>query len=148
MEQWATKEEIHAARERLESGHAGWQRPAAYGVGVHRVAEGSDEGAGETVFGLTNVGTSPLPAIVLAIECGHTSGTATYELTPARLAAAMDALAPAEACVEFQHPNLVEWKRLAAEIEEKGGQPVAVFVGDLSDAPVDRHDRAFRATIA
>ncbi|GAA1465945.1 hypothetical protein NE857_11025 [Nocardiopsis exhalans] len=140
MEQWATKEEINAARERLESGHTGYQRPAAYAVGVHR--------DGETTFGLTNVGTSPLPAIVLAIECGHTRGTATYELTPARLASAMDALAPAEACVELKHPNLVEWKRLAAELEDKGGQPVAVFVGDLSDSPVDQHDRAFRAAIA
>ncbi|WP_017579685.1 hypothetical protein [Nocardiopsis valliformis] len=140
MEQWATKEEINAARERLESGHTGYQRPVAYAVGVYR--------DGETAFGLTNVGTSPLPAIVLAIECGHTCGTATYELTPARLASAMDALAPAEACVELKHPNLVEWKRLAAELEDKGGQPVAVFVGDLSDSPVDQHDRAFRAAIA
>ncbi|GAB3749353.1 hypothetical protein GCM10027590_68060 [Nocardiopsis nanhaiensis] len=139
-ERWATKEEIHAARERLEAGHADWVRPAAYGVGVHR--------DGETAFGLTNVGTSPLPAIVLAIECGHTSGTATYELTPGRLATAMAALAPAEACTELQHPNLVEWKRLAAEIEEKGGRAVAVFVGDLEDDPVDDHDRAFRAAIA
>ena len=140
MEQWATREEIDAARERLESGHTGYQRPAAYAVGVHR--------DGATVFGLTNVGTSLLPAVVLAIECGHTSGTATYELTPARLASAMDALAPAEACVELKHPNLVEWKRIAAQIQQKGGQPVAVFVGDLSDSPVDEHDRAFRAAIS
>ncbi|QRN79364.1 MAG: hypothetical protein JK586_13790 [Nocardiopsis sp. BM-2018] len=140
MEQWATREEIGAARERLESGHTGYRRPAAYAVGVCR--------DGETVFGLTNVGTSPLPAIVLAIECGHTCGTATYELTPARLASAMDALAPAEACAELQHPNLVEWKRIAAELRERGGRPVAVFVGDLSDSPVDEHDRAFRAAIA
>jgi hypothetical protein len=140
MEQWATREEIDAARERLESGHTGYQRPAAYAVGVYR--------DGGTVFGLTNVGTSPLPAVVLAIECGHTSGTATYELTPDRLASAMDALAPAEACVELKHPNLVEWKRIASLIQEKGGRPVAVFVGDLSDSPVDAHDRAFRAAIA
>ena len=140
VERWATKEEIHAARERLEAGHAGWVRPAAYGVGVHR--------DGETTFGLTNVGTSPLPAIVLAIECGHTSGSAAYELTPDRLAEAMAALAPAEACTELQHPNLVEWKRLAAEIEAKGGQAVAVFVGDLDEDPADDHERAFRAAIA
>lgn len=140
MEQWATKEEIHAARERMEAGHPGWVRPAAYGVGVRR--------DGETVFGLTNVGTSPLPAIVLAIECGHSSGTATYELTLARLTAAMDALRPAEACTELQHPNLVEWKRVAAEIAEKGGQPVAVFIGDLGDEPAGEADRAFRAAMA
>ncbi len=140
MEQWATREEINAARERLEAGHPGWRRPAAYGVGVHR--------DGRTVFGLTNVGTSPLPAVVLAIVCGHTSGTATHELTPARLTAAADALAPAVACTELRHPNLVEWRRLLKEIEERGGRPVAVFVGDLAEDPVDPHDRAFRAAIA
>ena len=140
MEQWNTREEINAARERLEAGHPGWERPAAYGVGVRR--------DGETVFGLTNVGTSPLPAIVLAIECGHTSGTATHELTLARLTAAIDALRPAEACVELQHPNLVEWKRVAAEIENKGGEPVAVFVGALEDEPAGEADRAFRAAFA
>ncbi|GHC89041.1 hypothetical protein GCM10007079_34570 [Nocardiopsis terrae] len=140
MEQWSTREEINAARERLESGHEGWRRPAAYAVGVHR--------DGATAFGLTNVGTSPLPAVVLAVECGHTSGTATYELTPDRLGAAIEALSPAEACTELQHPNLVEWKRLAAETGERGGQPVAVFVADLEDTPVDQHDRAFREAIA
>ncbi|MEU3016114.1 hypothetical protein ABZ635_01785 [Nocardiopsis sp. NPDC007018] len=140
MEQWSTKEEINAARERLEAGHPGWRRPAAYGVGLHR--------DGRTVFGLTNVGTSPLPAIVLAVECGHTSGTAVHELTAERLASAVRALAPAGACTELRHPNLVEWERLLTEIGEGDGHPVAVFVGDLADEPVDRHDRAFREAIA
>ena len=140
MEQWATKEEIIAGLHRLEEGHPGWERPAAYAVGVHR--------DGATAFTLTNVGERILPAITLGLACGHTSGTATYPLTREQLAAAIENLEPAAVCTTMEHPNYHHWVALAAEIEEKGGQPVAVFVGDLDDAPVDEHDRAFRAAIA
>lgn len=140
MEQWSTKEEIIAGLNRLEEGHPGWERPAAYAVGVHR--------DGETTFTLTNVGERILPAITLGLACGHTSGTATYSLTPEQLAAAIGNLAPAAVCTTMEHPNYHHWVELAAEIEEKGGHLVAVFVGDLEDVPADEHDRAFRAAIA
>ena len=109
-------------------------------MGVHR--------DGETTFTLTNAGVRILPAITLGLACGHTSGTATYPLTPEQLAAAIANLAPAAVCTTMEHPNYYHWVDLAAEIEEKGGQAVAVFVGDLEDAPADEHDRAFRAAIA
>ncbi|MBB6121525.1 hypothetical protein [Nocardiopsis algeriensis] len=139
MEQWATKEEIAAARERLESGHEGWRRPAAYAVGVDR--------DGRTGFGLVNEAANHLPAIVLARTLGHTSGTATYPMSAEQLRTAIEGLAPAEACTDYAHPNLHHWRDLLEEIGEKGGQLVAVFVGDITDEPVDRHDRALREAL-
>ncbi|RKS09950.1 hypothetical protein DFP74_5695 [Nocardiopsis sp. Huas11] len=140
MEQWATKEEIIAARERMEASHPGWERPAAFAVGVVR--------DGETSFGLTNAGGNYFPAIVLARAVGHASGTATYPLSRGQLETAVAELSPAEACTEFRHPNLVHWRELLDEVADRGGQFVAVFVGDLDDPPVDEHDRALRAAVS
>ncbi|MEV2275004.1 hypothetical protein AB0I72_05410 [Nocardiopsis sp. NPDC049922] len=139
-ERWATKEAIIRAREELEAAHTGWRRPAAYGIGVER--------DGGTVFGLTNAGGNHLPAVVLGRTLGHVSGTATHRMTVEQLDAAIAGLAPAEACPDFDHPNLHHWRELRAEVAEKGGQLVAVFVGDLADPPVDDHDAAFRAALA
>ncbi|MBR8742510.1 hypothetical protein [Nocardiopsis sp. MG754419] len=140
MEQWNTREEVVAGLTRLEEGHPGWERPAAYAVGVHR--------DGVTTFTLTNVGERLLPAVALGLVCGHTFGTATYELTPDRLDAAIAHLAPAVACTEMPHPNHHHWVALAEDVARNGGRPVAVFVAALDDPPVDDHDRAFRAAIA
>lgn len=154
-EQWNTRDEIIAGLTRLEEGHPGWERPAAYAVGVHR--------EGRTTFTLVNVGERLLPAIALGLACGHTSGTATYELTPEQLDAAIAGLAPAVGCTEMEHPNYHHWVGLAEELRggggreedgregggwEEGAQAVVVFVAALEDAPVDDHDRAFRAAIA
>nr|WP_198659095.1 hypothetical protein [Nocardiopsis sp. FIRDI 009] len=138
-ERWTTKEEIVRAREELEAAHTGWRRPAAYGIGLER--------DGGTVFGLTNVGGNYLPAVILGRTLGHVSGTATHRMTVGQLDAAIAGLAPAEACPDFQHPNLHHWRDLRAEVAEKGGRLVAVFVGDLADAPVDEYDAAFRAAL-
>lgn len=140
MEQWNTKAEIVAGLNRLEEGHPGWERPAAYAVGVHR--------GGETTFTLLNVGERLLPAIALGLACGHTSGTATYELTPEQLDTAIVGLAPAVGCTEMEHPNHHHWVEVARELRTDGGRAVAVFVASLEDAPVDEHDRAFREAIA
>jgi hypothetical protein len=140
MEQWATKEEIVAVRERLEATHPGWARPAAFAVGLVR--------DGGTSFGLTNAGGNYLPAVVLARVVGHGSGTATYPLSREQLETAVAELSPAEACTDFQHPNLLHWRELLDETAERGGQFVAVFVGDLDDPPVDQHDRALRAALS
>ena len=139
MDQWKTREEVIAGLTRLEEGHPGWESPAAYAVGVHR--------EGGTTFTLTNVGGRLLPAIALALACGHTRGTATYELTPEQLAAAIANLAPAAACTEMEHPNHHHWVELAEELRQNGGRAVAVFLGALDDSPIDDHDRAFRAAI-
>lgn len=140
MEQWNTRDEIVAGLTRLEEGHPGWERPAAYAVGVHR--------GGETTFTLVNVGERLLPAIALGLACGHTRGTAAYELTPEQLDTAIAGLAPAVGCTEMEHPNHHHWVEVSEELREKGGQAVVVFVAALEDTPVDDHDRAFRAAIA
>nr|WP_170293623.1 hypothetical protein [Nocardiopsis sinuspersici] len=138
-ERWTTKEEIVAARERLEAAHPGWRRPAAYGVGlVH---------AGETVFELANEGGGYLPAVVLARAVGHRSGTASHPLPTSRLEAAVAELAPAEACTELEHPNLHHWRELLGRVADGGGELVAVFVDDPADGPVDDHDRALRVAL-
>lgn len=139
MEQWSTKEEIVAVRERLEAGHPDWRRPTAYAVGL--VSDGG------TSFTLTNKGGNYLPAVILARVVGHQSGTATYPVSTDQLEAAVAELAPAEACSDFTHPNLHHWRDLLGKATDGGGRFVAVFVDDLADEPVDDHDHALRAAL-
>lgn len=139
VEQWATKEEIIAVRERLEESLPDWRRPAAYAVGVHR--------DGRTEFTLTNQGGNYLPAVILARVVRHARGTQSYPMSLDQLSTAVEELRPAEACTHFEHPNLHHWRELREEITTRGGQLVAVFVGDLSDPPVDEHDAALRAAL-
>ncbi|WP_433697898.1 hypothetical protein [Nocardiopsis sp. CA-288880] len=139
MEKWATREEIIAVRERLEAADPRWRRPAAYAVGVIR--------DGRTSFTLTNRDGNYLPAVILARAVGHSSGSGSYPLSVEQLETAEAELAPAEACPDFEHPNLHHWRDLVAEVTGEGGQLVAVFVGDLADEPVDEHDRALRAAL-
>ncbi|WP_017612862.1 hypothetical protein [Nocardiopsis salina] len=139
MEQWATKEEIVAARERMEESHPDWRRPAAYGLGVHR--------DGVTVFTRVNQNGNYLPAIVLARVTGHTRGTFSYPVSAGQLETAVDELSPAAACTDLDHPNLHHWHQVLEDVRENGGQAVAVFVGDLSDPPADEHDAALRAAL-
>ena len=114
--------------------------PAAYGVA--RVdADGLTFGA---VNGVGSI--HRLPAAVLASVCGYTSRTATFPLSGAELAEAVSRLAPAEAALHWEHPNLWSWREL-----RDGAPPsstfVAFFVADPADAPVDTHDAAFRAQL-
>nr|WP_199866913.1 hypothetical protein [Nocardiopsis sp. TSRI0078] len=138
-ERWTTKEEIVAVRERLEAEHPDWRRPAAYGVGLVR--------GGRTVFALANKGGNHLPAVVLARAVGHRRGTASHPVSADQLGAAVAELAPAEACTEFEHPNLHHWRELLDRVADGGGELVAVFVDDLADEPVDDHDRALRVAL-
>ncbi|HEU4946520.1 MAG TPA: VOC family protein [Kribbella sp.] len=132
---WSTKEDIAAALAALEEAIPGWTRPTAYGLGLSR---GDD-----TAFPVVNVNDHLLPAVVLATICGHTAGTATYQLSDADLASAIALLEPAEACLDYDHPNLQAWRQLRQE----SGQLVAVFVGRLDDPVADRHDAAFRSRL-
>ncbi len=70
-ERWTTTEEIAAARERLEDAIDGYERPAAYALGL---AVPGEPGA---TFPLVNRGANFLPAVVLATVCRHVRGTAT-----------------------------------------------------------------------
>jgi hypothetical protein len=138
---WRTDEDLAAARQWFASSIPGFEPPVAYGVA--RVDDG------ELVFGHVNQpgGEHRLPAIVLASVCGHASGTATYELTTEELRRAAELLAPAEAAVHWQHPNLWSWRQLLDEAGP-GTSYLAFFVGDVADPPVDERDTAFRARLS
>jgi hypothetical protein len=135
-ERWTTTEEITAAREGLEDAIDGYERPAAYALGL------AVPGEPEAVFPLVNQGANFLPAVVLATVCGHVRGTATYVLDGQRLQEAIDLLAPAEACTAYDHPNLAAWRRLRAEVDRPDAEVVAVFLGDpqpsATDGPYER----------
>ena len=88
-----------------------------------------------------------LPAAVLASVCGYTTGTATFALSGADLEEAISRLAPAEAAVHWEHPNLWSWRELLAGADASSTF-VAFFVTDPADAPVDAHDAVFRARLA
>jgi hypothetical protein len=140
-ERWETDEELAAARGRFAATVPGYTHPAAYATA--RLD-------GDTLtFGYVNdIGTPHrLPAAVLASVCGHHGGTATYRLTGAQFAGAVERLAPAEAATHWDHPNLWSWRVLL-----DGATPesrfVVFFLGAEADEPVDEVDRRFRARLA
>jgi hypothetical protein len=145
-ERWTTAEEIAAARERMEAAIGGYERPAAYALGL----AGEDGAAVGEVFPLVNRGANFLPAVVLATVCGHVRGTATYVLDEQRLQRAIDLLAPAEACTDYEHPNLVAWRQVRAEMaNQPSAQVIAVFLGDLEPSPTDGpYERLLRDAVA
>jgi hypothetical protein len=100
------------------------------------------------VFGAVNgIGSiHRLPAAVLASVCGNTSRTATFPLSGADVDEAISRLAPAEAAVHWEHPNLWFWRELR-DVAPPSSTFVAFFVADPADAPVDTHDAAFRAQL-
>jgi hypothetical protein len=114
--------------------------PAAYGVA--RL-----DGERLTFGAVNDVGTvHRLPAAVLASVCGYTSRTATFPLSGADLAEAVRRLAPAEAALSWEHPNLWSWRELL-DGASASSTFVAFFVVDPADEPVDAHDAAFRARL-
>ncbi len=141
-ERWTTPGEIAAARGRLEDAIDGYERPAAYALGL-TVSGEADPGA---AFPRVNRGENFLTAVVLATVCGHVRGTATYVLDEKRLQEAIDLLAPAEACTAFDHPNLAAWRRVRADVADRpDAQVVAVFLGDLQRSGADsRYERLLR----
>lgn len=144
-EQWGTLAELAAARERFAARIPGWRPPAQWALGVATRAGGPDG----TEFPVTNAGTGPLPAVVLAVLCGHPGGTAVHEITPALLDDAIAAMTPALACTDVPHPNVAAWhtvrERLAADDD---AYAVAVYIADPADPVADGHDAALRRAIS
>src|SRR4051794_18394956 len=108
-EQWRTRDELNAARDRFEQAIPGWQRPAAWAIG-RAVDEDS------TVFERVNVGEAYLPAVVLATVCGHVAGSGSYPLTIEEVDRAIELLAPAGACTDSDHPNLAVLRAMRADL--------------------------------
>jgi hypothetical protein len=139
-EAWRTDEDLASARQHFAARISGYVPPAAYGVARldgERLTFGAVNGLGHI---------HRLPAVVLASVCGYTSRTGTFPLGVADLREAVDRLAPAEAAVHWEHPNLWSWREL---LDGAGASStfLAFFVAHPTDAPVDDHDAAFRAQL-
>ena len=140
-EAWRTDEELGAARQRFAAAIHGYVPPAAYGV--------ARLDAGRLTFAEVNRAghIHRLPAAVLASVCGYTSHTGTFPLSVADLREAVTRLAPAEAAVHWEHPNLWSWRELL-DGADASSTFLAFFVADVADPPVDDHDAAFRDQLA
>jgi hypothetical protein len=138
---WRTDEDLYAARQRFAAEIPGYAQPVAYGVA--RL-----DGATLTFAHVNRPGDDHLlPAVVLAAVCGHAAATATYRLTTAQLATAVELLAPAEAATHWDHPNLWSWRDLL-RTSPPDSEYVACFVRDVDDPIVNEWDAAFRALLA
>lgn len=137
-------DEILAARTRFETAIEGWTPPQAHGVGL-RPSTATDHAPEH--FELVNAYGHRLPAVVIATVVGHTGGTAAYRLTREELGRAIELISPAEAYVEYDHPNLWHWRDtiLPALAEDPGAEVVAVFIGDEPEQHRDPAIDAFRA---
>ena len=137
-------DEILAARSRFESAIEGWTPPNAHGVGL-RPSTAPDHGPEH--FPLVNAYGHRLPAVVIATVVGHTSGTAAYRLSREDLERAIELISPAEAYVDYDHPNLWSWrdKILPSLDEDPEAEVVAVFIGDEPEQQPDPAIDAFRA---
>lgn len=139
-------DEILAARTRFETAIDGWTPPQAHGVGLRPSAATTHR---PEHFPLVNAYGHRLPAVVIATVVGHTSGTSAYRMTREQLERAIELISPAEAYVEYDHPNLWSWRDriLPALIEDPAAEVVAVFIGDepedSPDPAIDAFRRAF-----
>ena len=144
MERWQTLEEILTARARFEKAIEGWVPPTAHGVGLVPPTTRIPEAAH---FPLVNAYGHRLPAAVVATVVGHRGGTAAYRLTREDLERAIELITPAEAYVEYDHPNLWTWRDtfLPALTADPHAEVVAVFIGEEPEITPDPAIDAFRA---
>ena len=63
------------------------------------------------------MGKGDTPAGWLAAFLGHDGSAASLPVTAHQLAAAVESLAPAQACTEVEHPNLAAWRAALADLE-------------------------------
>ena len=142
---WSTPEGLKAIKESIAATMPGWQAPALYAVGVS-----SASSSPEPEFPHVNPpgGSHNLPGVVLAKVVGHDGSTATIELSAPQLEAAVEALAPAEACTTVDHPNLAAWRRVLGELRANPARTAyAVFVRDVDDPVTSEADAALRALL-
>jgi hypothetical protein len=141
---WSTPEGLAAIRAHLAARIDGWHQPVAHAVGLSPATSSP-----EWVFPHVNApgGAHGLPAVVLATVIGHDGSTATLDLTHGDLEAAVESLAPAEACTSVEHPNLQAWRDVLAELDSNPARSaVAVFVSDLEDPVTSEADASMRVS--
>ncbi len=142
---WSTPDGLAAIREHLAERIEGWQAPVAHAVALSPASSSPE-------WDLPHVnppgGRHGLPAVVLATILGHDGSTATLPLARADLAAAVESLAPAEACTEMDHPNLAAWREALHELDgNPAREAVAVFVADLDDPVTSEADGSLRVAV-
>lgn len=140
---WSTPAGLAAIKERLAARIEGWQPPVAWAVAITPATSDPE-------WDLPHVnapgGSHGLAAVVLASVLRHDGSTATVDVSPEQLAAAVEGLEPAQACTDVEHPNLAVWRGLLAEVEGNPARElVAVFVADLDDPVSSDVDGQLRA---
>lgn len=141
---WSTPDGLAAISDHLAAKVEGWRPPIAYAVGLSPASSSPEWG-----FAHVNEpgGRHGLPAVILATVLGHDGSTATLDVSTSQLSAAVESLAPAEACTELDHPNLAAWRSALAEAQSNPARTlIAVFVADLDDPVSSEADGAMRAT--
>jgi len=141
---WSTPDGLAAIRAHLAARIEGWRQPVAHAVGLSPASSSP-----EWVFAHVNTpgGAHGLAAVVLASVLGHDGTTASLPLSRPELAAAVESLAPAQACTDLPHPNLAAWREVLTELEgNPAREAVAVFVADLDDPVTSEADGSMRAT--
>ena len=142
---WSTPEGLKAITESIAATIPGWRALALYAVGLS-----SASSSPEPEFPHVNPpgGSHNLPGVVLAKVVGHDGSTATIELSAPQLEAAVEALAPAEACTTVDHPNLAAWRRVLGELRSNPARTAyAVFVRDVDDPVTSEADAALHALL-
>lgn len=143
LERWETPDQIDAAMRRFAAQLPGWHPPAAHGTVL--VSDHDPEPS----FPVVNVGAHGLPAVVMGLVTGRTSGTGTYELSADDLARAVELLAPAEAARMYRHQNIASWRAMLRRMPvEQGARVFTVFIDDLADEVSGPYDEALRRQIA
>lgn len=134
-ETWSTPEQFAAKLAEFEAAlGAHWEHPVAWGV-MHENAEGrivvDRAEAGQQIHRLA--------LVVLATVTGDCCGSYVARMDAAELDLAIAMLGPAEACTEYEHPNLRTWRYLREEIGQHG-TAVAVFARAIDiENPDDPH---------
>ena len=129
----------------------GYQRPAAFAVGLAHLGIPVDGAQGQKIldtwFPTVNCGENYGSAAVLAQVTGHKSGSKTYYLSVEQIERALGHFAPFLADGKY-HPNIAVLQGLKQALlapKEVGGvgvprQVVVSFVADLAHKPVDAHE--------
>ena len=142
---WSTPEGLAAISDHLAAQIDGWRPPVAHAVAISPATSSPE-------WDLPHVnapgGRHALPAVVLATILRHDGSTATLPLSRGDLEAAVDSLAPAEACTEVDHPNLAAWRQVLHELDgNPAREALAVFVADLDDPVSSEADGSLRVAL-
>ena len=127
----ATVEGIQDAMRSVGLALEGFVPPTLHGSGV--LTPG-----GAVQVEMVNKAGHDFPAMLLAALCDYRSGERAIEMSVDQVERAVKAMAPAEACSAYQHPNIAAWRRIASHVRGSPGS-AAVAVFSPSDTPTGRN---------